>query len=138
MEIRRLSQDVSVSPQITPMDVAVIAEAGFRSIVCNRPDGEEPGQPIFDEIAQEAKAHGLDVLFQPIVSGYMHPQDGDEFAAALDRLPKPVLAYCRSGTRCCFLWAMSQSGSVPSPDIQRAAAQAGYDVSTVLSAMGKR
>jgi sulfide:quinone oxidoreductase len=108
MHPRRLADILSVSPQIAVADVAAIAGAGFRSIVCNRPDGEDPGQPRFAEIAAAAAAAGLRAVHQPVASGAVTAVDGAMFAAILADLPKPVLAYCRSGARSTTLWSLCQ------------------------------
>ncbi len=108
MHPRRLADILSVSPQIAVEDVAAIAGAGFRSIVCNRPDGEDPGQPRFAEIAAAAAAAGLRAVHQPVASGAVTAVDGAMFAAILADLPKPVLAYCRSGARSTTLWSLCQ------------------------------
>lgn len=107
MDYRQLSDGVSVSPQITAEDVPAVKAAGFRAIVCNRPDGEGAGQPPYAEIARAAEAEGLAVRYQPVISGQITDEDAATFAALLDELPGPVLAYCRSGTRCTQLWQMS-------------------------------
>lgn len=99
MTIRTLSRTLSVSPQIDPADVAELAASGFRSIVCNRPDGEEAGQPMAATVAAAAEANGLRFAHIPVVSGAISEGDGAAMARALANLPVPVLAYCRSGTR---------------------------------------
>lgn len=132
MDIRPITQDYAVSPQITPGDVPAIKAAGFRSIMCNRPDGEEVGQTEFDEIAEAARAEGLEVRCVPIVSGMISPQAVQDFAEALDSMPRPMLAYCRSGTRCTMLWAVASHGQMSSDQIATAAREAGYDVSGLL------
>jgi len=107
MNIREITPGYSVAPQITPDDVARIAELGFRAIMCNRPDGEAADQPAEAEIRAAAAAHGLDFAFVPVISGCVVPEDVDAFRAALAELPAPVLAYCRSGARCHFLWQLA-------------------------------
>ncbi|EKF17604.1 TIGR01244 family sulfur transferase [Nitratireductor pacificus] len=104
MDIRRISEDYAVSPQIAVEDVAAIKAAGFRSVVCNRPDGEDAGQPPVAAIAEAAKAAGLDFRHVPVVSGAMTMDDVTAMAAALKDLPGPVFAYCRSGTRSANLY----------------------------------
>ncbi len=99
MTIRTLTPALSVSPQIAPTDVAAIAASGFRAIVCNRPDGEEPGQPPASTVAAAAEAHGLRFVHIPVVSGTIDEGDAAAMARALADLPAPVLAYCRSGAR---------------------------------------
>jgi sulfide:quinone oxidoreductase len=107
MKITELTPDYSVSPQIAPADVAEIAGLGFRSIVCNRPDGEGPDQPAAAEIAAAAERQGLAFANVPVVSGQIDEGNVAEFRAALARLPAPVLAYCRSGTRSQNLWVLA-------------------------------
>lgn len=126
-----LSESVSVAGQISPADLQAIAEAGFKSIVCNRPDGESPGQFSSQDIATAARQAGLTMAYLPVVTGRVSPQDGREFGDLLNQLPGPVLAYCRSGLRSATLWALSQAGSRPWPELVRCAAQAGFNLSGV-------
>ena len=100
MEFKKLTDTVSVSPQITPEDVKKIKDAGFRSIVCNRPDGEGNDQPTFEEIEMAAREIGLECLYQPVISGMVQDEQAEEFGRTLTHLPGPVFAYCRTGTRC--------------------------------------
>ncbi len=135
MDLRRISDTFSVSPQIDPGDVAEIKAAGFRAIMCNRPDGEDEGQcdhALIEAAAQEA---GLAFYNVPITSAGISTEDMDDFNAALAEMPGPVLAYCRSGTRCTMLWSMSQIGHMPADEIVTAAAEAGYDVRGVVAQM---
>ena len=99
MPIVDITPDYSASPQIALSDVAAIKAQGFRSIMCNRPDGEDPGQPAAAAIRAEAERLGLAFAFVPVVSGGITAADVADFAAALDALPAPVFAYCRSGAR---------------------------------------
>jgi sulfide:quinone oxidoreductase len=99
MTIRTLTPALRVSPQIDPADVAGLAASGFRSIICNRPDGEEAGQPPAAEVAAAAAAHGLRFTHIPVVPGSIGENDAAAMARALAELPAPVLAYCRSGAR---------------------------------------
>ncbi|MXN66298.1 TIGR01244 family phosphatase [Stappia sp. GBMRC 2046] len=131
MEIKRVTGTLSVSPQISVADVTEIAAAGFRSIVCNRPDGEGADQPTFDEIQGKARSLGLEARYLPVVSGKVRDEDAAEFNVAMAELPKPVFAYCRTGTRSVTLWALSQGATTPVPDILAAAKEAGYDMGGV-------
>ncbi|MFZ0209065.1 MAG: sulfur transferase domain-containing protein [Roseiarcus sp.] len=94
-----LSPDLSASPQLSLADVAEVKAAGFRSILCDRPDGEAADQPLFAAIAGEAARLGLESRYVPIVSGKMTGGDVAAFGAAVAELPKPILAYCGSGKR---------------------------------------
>lgn len=138
MNIKKLTADVSVSPQIRPEDVAMLAEQGFRAIVSNRPDGESADQPSFAEIETEAKKHGLAVRHLPIISGRLTEDDVTSFKQALDQLPSPVLAYCRSGTRSAAVWALAEAGRRPAEDILSATANAGYDMSGLAPHIASR
>lgn len=133
MEIKKLTNDVWVSSQITPKDIVNLAQRGFSSLVCNRPDGEGADQPAFAEIEFAARADGLAVRYIPVESGKVTDEDVKRFEAALAELPKPVLAYCRTGTRSTTLWALAESGKRPAAEIAEAASAAGFDVSGVLN-----
>lgn len=95
-----LTPEFSVSPQITIGDVAALKAMGFHAILCNRPDDEDPGQTPAAAIGAEAARLGLAFAHVPVVSGGILPEDVAAFRDTLDGLPGPVLAYCRSGTRC--------------------------------------
>ncbi len=99
MELTKQTSRLSTSPQISAEEVQKIAAAGFRSIICNRPDGEEQGQPTAKEIGAAARAVGLGFAHVPAVSGSISDRDGLAMKRALAELPAPVLAYCRSGAR---------------------------------------
>ncbi|MCB1511034.1 MAG: TIGR01244 family phosphatase [Hyphomicrobiaceae bacterium] len=131
MMIRRVSGDLAVADQITVEDVKQIAEKGFRSIVCNRPDGEAADQPQYAAIEAAAKAAGLSVQWQPVISGQLRDEDGAEFARVVAGLPAPVLAFCRTGTRCMMLWSLSQAGEKPVEEILATAQGAGYDLAAL-------
>ncbi|MBO6804950.1 MAG: TIGR01244 family phosphatase, partial [Thalassospira sp.] len=132
MEIKTISNGFSVSPQIVADDVKEIAKRGFRSIVCNRPDGEGADQPTFEEISNAAKEAGLEVRYQPIVSGKVSDDDARDFGRLYDELPKPVFAYCRTGTRSTTLWSLSQAKHLDTSEILRATKAAGYDMGGVV------
>ncbi len=128
MEMKCISPELSVSPQVMPADVAVIQSAGFRSIICNRPDGEGADQPGFPEIEAAAKAVGLEVRYIPVTSGLVRDEDTLAFGAALRDLPGPTLAYCRTGTRSATLWALSQARHRNMSEILAATQAAGYNL----------
>ncbi|SEK77731.1 sulfide:quinone oxidoreductase [Roseovarius nanhaiticus] len=138
MDLRKITDDFSVSAQIAPADVPAIKEAGFKAIMCNRPDDEDPGQPDIAGIAAAAREAGLEFRAVPIVSGQLTEADVEEFKAALADLPAPVLAYCRSGTRCTTVWSITQVGVTPPDQIVAAAANAGYDVRGIVAQLSDR
>jgi sulfide:quinone oxidoreductase len=138
MDARRITDDFFVSPQITPEDMPAIKAAGFGSVLCNRPDGEEPWQPVFDAVAQSAKAEGIEARAVPIVSGQMTEADAEAFRAAFEALPKPILAYCRSGTRCTVMWSLTHIDTLGGDAILQATADAGYDMSGLVAQLDRR
>ncbi len=132
MTIKAINAGLSVSPQILPDDIAAIAAAGFRSVICNRPDGEGADQPAFAEIEAAARAAGLQAAYQPVISGQVKDADAEAFGALFATLPKPVFAYCRSGTRSATLWSLSEAAhGRPLPEILAATKAAGHDMAAV-------
>lgn len=136
--MKRLSDELTVSPQLPIEAIDEIAKAGFKTVICNRPDDEDPGQPSFAEIAAKAEAAGMKAIFQPVASGNVADTDADAFAANLAAAEKPVFAYCRSGTRCTILWSLASAGKLPMQDIIKSAADAGYDMSPLLPRISAR
>ena len=132
MEFRKINDDITVSPQIAAADLAGIAAAGYRSIICNRPDGEGADQQTFDEIDAAAREAGLVARYLPVVSGKVQDGDAEAFGTAMRELPGPVFAYCRTGTRSATLWSLSQAKVLTPPQILAATKAAGYDMAGVV------
>lgn len=132
MEIKTLTAGLSVSDQILAADIPALREAGFRAIICNRPDGEAADQPSFDEISGAARDAGIEVVYLPIVSGKVTDADAVAFGQALADLPGPKLAYCRTGTRSATLWSLSQADQRSVADILSVTRAAGYDMGGVV------
>ncbi|MFT3803626.1 MAG: TIGR01244 family sulfur transferase [Burkholderiaceae bacterium] len=128
MDMRPLTAEVAVGPQVTATDLPAIAAAGYRSLVCNRPDGEAPDQPGFREIERAAQALGLQASYLPVESGKVTDEQAQAFGRLMTELPGPVFAYCRTGTQSATLWALSQADSRPLPKLLEAARAAGYDL----------
>ena len=128
-DIRTLTPEVSVAPQIALDDLPAIRAAGFKTVINNRPDGEQPGQPSSAEVEAAAQAAGLAYRHVPVVSGGMSMDDVAAFDAALTESEGPVLAFCRSGTRSATLWAFTQAGAREPDEILEIAGDAGYDLS---------
>lgn len=130
--MRTIDETISVAPQISPADVIDIARAGFRAIVNNRPDEEEPGQPSGEAIRAAAEAAGLSYYAIPVThAGFSMPQV-EAMRAALDGADGPVFAYCRSGTRSTNLWALAEASRGTDPEtLVGKAALAGYDLSSL-------
>ena len=127
--IRQINESISVAPQIAVEQVAEIAAAGYTTIVNNRPDDEDAGQPSGEAIRAAAKAAGLKYVSIPVThAGFSHPQI-DAMTQALTDSDGPVLAYCRSGTRSCNLWALAAAKAGRTPNLLLAQAEdAGYDL----------
>jgi len=131
-DIRPITDSIAVAPQLTPDDIAAIKAAGYKAIVNNRPDDEEAGQPSGEAIRAAAEAAGLSYTAIPVThAGFSHPQL-DAMGAALAAADGPVLAFCRSGTRSCNLWALAaaKDGREPGGLIESARA-AGYDINGI-------
>lgn len=105
LPIRPLTDDFAVAPQLAPEDMQAVAQAGYKSVIINRPDGEGGAeQPASADVIAAATAAGLVIEYQPVVSGAMTLEDVERFKKLLKQLPAPVLAYCRTGTRCTHLY----------------------------------
>lgn len=134
--LRTLSDTMFASPQISTDDVAKAAAEGVTLIVNNRPDGEAPDQPSGAAIKEAAEKAGLAYVAIPVThAGFSMPQV-EAMQEALEANQGKCLAFCRSGTRSTFLWALARTHMGDDPDaIEAAAAEAGYDVSSVRSIM---
>lgn len=129
MEIRKVTDTFAVSPQIRPEDVQTLADEGYKTIICNRPDDEEFGQPLYESVAAEAARHGLAIHHVPIASGMFGPQHVEQTEQLITGNEGKILAYCRSGTRSIMLWAFQELTKRPRDEVLRFAADAGYDLS---------
>ena len=129
MSFRTVTSDFSAFGQVTASDLQQAVDQGFKSLIINRPDHEDPGQPTAQETTEAAEALGLDVRFIPLISGQLTMEHVEQTKAALAEMPKPILAHCRSGMRSTTLWALASKGELSADDIISAAANAGYDLS---------
>jgi uncharacterized protein (TIGR01244 family) len=110
LPVRAVAPDVCVAPQLTPEAMAEAARAGFRSVVNNRPDFEHgPDQPTSAAIEAAASAAGLEYRFLPVAGGYQTPEEVAAFARLLAELPRPLLVFCRTGTRSTKLYQQAQA-----------------------------
>jgi sulfide:quinone oxidoreductase len=107
-EATKINDRLSVAGQITLEDMEQFAKQGFSTIINNRPDNEEPNQLGHGAAEAEAKKQGLAYVYQPIVSSAISRKDVHDFEAHLLREGTPILAHCRSGTRCYLMWAASR------------------------------
>lgn len=132
-EFRRVTDQLSVSPQIAISDLAAAAAQGFKLVINNRPDGEEPGQPTSAEMEAAAKAAGLAYAHIPVRGGPT-PDQVEAERLLLEDAPGPVLAFCRSGTRSIVTWSIGQAlaGTRTREELIGLGEIAGYDLSGVL------
>ncbi|MFL6862189.1 MAG: TIGR01244 family sulfur transferase [Allosphingosinicella sp.] len=135
MTFRRLDETMLVSPaQVRPEDMAAVAALGVATLINNRPDAEEAGQPSSAEVEAAARAAGLDYRHIPFSGGSR--AEIEAMAEALDA--GPALAFCRSGTRSTYLWALARAARGADPAaLVRQAAEAGYDLSPILRLLAR-
>ena len=133
VQIQQVSDTFSVSAQLSVADVQTLAEQGIKSLICNRPDGEGADQVNVTEIETAAADAGMETVYLPVVSGNFEAGDIDAFRTAVDRLPSPIHAYCRTGTRSITLWALYQRRlGTPVSRLIADAQRCGYDLSSAL------
>ena len=99
MDLRQITDSYSVAPQLAPTDMAALADAGFTTVICNRPDGENPGPLQAASMQAAAEAAGLHFVFNPVIGGQMTMDNVEEQRDAIDAADGPVIAYCASGNR---------------------------------------
>jgi len=128
MDIRVLSPNYAVSPQIALSDLPKIATAGYTTVICNRPDAEVDATDSSDEMRKAAQAAGLDLVYLPVTHQSLNAEAIDAQKAVMDAATGPVLAYCASGTRSAIVWSFSQVGQMTADDIIQATGRAGYSL----------
>lgn len=136
MHFRKIDERTFVSGQLLPGDIASAAEQGIAMIVNNRPDGEQAGQPVSRELEKAAEAVGLGYRHIPVEGG-LSQELVDAMVEALDAAEGPLLAFCTSGTRSTFLWALARALKGDDPaEIAAKAEMAGYDLSPIRRYLG--
>lgn len=131
MDIRPIDQGFAVAPQILPEHCAGIAAQGFVAVMCNRPDGEEPGQPGVAAVREAAQAAGLAFHHIPVAGGLFPDAAVAAFRAVRRGTEGPLLAYCRTGTRSITLDTLANPFALSADDRIRRAADAGYDLAAL-------
>lgn len=102
--------ELSITPQLAPEDMAAVAEAGFRTVINNRPDFEGgAAQPTSAQLERAARAHGLEYRHLPVPPSGHSDEDARTMAQLVDGLPKPVVAFCRTGKRAAALYQKGKS-----------------------------
>jgi sulfide:quinone oxidoreductase len=133
METKTLTPFLAVSGQIDAGDIGSLASRGFRTIINNRPDGEGNGQPSSDELEKAAGRLGMAYRHIPIVPGHLTDENVAEFAATMDEVKGPALAFCRTGNRSASLWALNEARHLDPDAILKTTAAAGYDLNGLRS-----
>ncbi|MDR5652088.1 TIGR01244 family sulfur transferase [Ruixingdingia sedimenti] len=128
MDIRPITPDYAVSPQIDPEDMAAIAAAGYRVVIDNRPDAEIPPSQHTGVMRAAAEAAGLVFVVNHVVGGAITLANVEAQGAAIAAAPGPVLAYCASGNRSSIVWALSQAGRRPADELIGLPARHGYNL----------
>jgi uncharacterized protein (TIGR01244 family) len=127
-----LAPGLSATGRLDRPDIEALAQAGVRTIINNRPDGEDPGQLPAAEARRLAEALGIAYHYIPITAATLSRADIDAFAAALRDAPAPIVAHCRSGTRSTLLWALSRMREGADPlDLVAEAARHGIDIASL-------
>ncbi|MGF6146939.1 Uncharacterized protein conserved in bacteria [Kingella potus] len=131
MAIMQLAENLYIAPQLGEADAAEAARLGIRSVICNRPNGEETHQPDYEQVKSWLAAAGItETAWQPVTAPTITLRDGQAFRLLAAASDQPVLAYCRSGTRSALLWAYGAVANGTSvADALAAAARAGVDLS---------
>lgn len=132
-DIRQVTPDFAVAPQLAPEDMAEAAGRGFKLVINNRPDGEAPDQPSSAQMEAAVRAAGMDYAHIPVRGGPT-PEQVEQNREAIDGAGGPVLAFCRSGTRSIVTWSVGEAlaGRQDRQSLVDRGAAAGYDLSGVL------
>ena len=128
MEIRALTPDYAVSPQITPEDLAAVKAAGYVTVIDNRPDAEIPAELHTEVMRSAAEALGLTFIANPVIGGALTEGNVATQRAAIDAATGPVFAYCASGNRCSIVWALANAGKRPADELVGLPARFGYQL----------
>ena len=137
MDIRNVSPGFAVAPQIKPEDIPALAQAGFRTLICNRPDAEEADQPSAAELRKAAEAAGIAFHHIPVAGGEFPAAAIAAFRAVRRGSEGRVVAYCRTGTRSITLEALANPGDLDASQRLERAAAAGYDLAGLTERLGQ-
>ena len=128
MDLKPITDAYTVAPQLEPSDMATLAEQGVKTVICNRPDGENPPPLQAAAMQAAAEAAGLAFVFNPVTGGMLTEANVEEQAEAIAGSEGPVVAYCASGNRSTVVWALGVAGELPVDDILSRATANGYDL----------
>ncbi|MEM7722031.1 MAG: TIGR01244 family sulfur transferase [Pseudomonadota bacterium] len=128
MDLRQITDSYTVAPQLAPEDMAALADQGVTTVICNRPDGENPEPLQAAAMQKAAEDAGLNFVFNPVVGGALTEDNVDEQSDAIAASDGPVVAYCASGNRSTIVWALGVAGDMAADDIIAAGAKYGYQL----------
>lgn len=128
MIIRKLTPDLAVADQLTIDDLDAVKDAGFKAVICNRPDDEGEPHAEAEAMAKKASVLGLEFRYLPVNGGNITDRDVEQHAMILAEVPAPALTYCRSGTRCAKLWALAEAGKRDVNKLVEAVDKAGLSI----------
>lgn len=128
MDIRAITPDYAVSPQIEPGDLPAIKAAGYVTVIDNRPDGEIPPHLHTDAMRAAAEALGLVFVANPVIGGQLTMDNVTAQGAAIAASTGPVFAYCASGNRSSIVWALAHAGKRPVDELVGLPARFGYQL----------
>jgi len=137
MKIARVSDTFAVSAQPEPGDMRGLADAGFGTVICNRPDGEEPNQPAVASMKEASEAAGMTFHHIPVSGGKFPPDAIKAFAQVREEASAKVLAFCRTGTRSITLNALANIENETAEERIERAERAGYDLSALRDQFGE-
>lgn len=126
--IRQITESLGACAQLNVSDIEALAATGVKTLICNRPDYEDPEQPTSSSLQASAEKLGLEWHYLPVISGQVEVSQGEEFARILAKAKSPVVAFCRSGARCGMLWALGQRSHQDPQKIVNQLKEAGYDM----------
>ncbi|EJF79004.1 TIGR01244 family sulfur transferase [Bartonella doshiae] len=107
MNLQQIGPDIFISAQISIENIKTLANAGFKTIICNRPDKEDPHQPDFSVIKTAACEYGIEAYYLPIKPPTIEKSDVETMQTILKTASLPLLAYCRHGTRSMHLYQLA-------------------------------
>ncbi|MDG4648035.1 TIGR01244 family sulfur transferase [Roseibacterium sp. SDUM158017] len=128
MDLRPIADGYSVAPQLEPADMKALADAGVATVICNRPDTENPPALQAAAMQEAAEAAGLAFVFNPVTGGMLTEANVEEQSEAIEGSEGPVVAYCASGNRSTIVWALGMAGEMPVDEILARASSGGYDL----------
>lgn len=136
MKLVEVTDTFTVSPQLQPGDMSELANAGFRTVICNRPDGEEPGQPAAAAMREAAEGAGMAFHHIPVSGGAFPSEALIAFRQVREEADGKVIAFCRTGTRSITLDALANIENLSANERIERAKRAGYDLSGLRDRFG--